>query len=226
MTTGTIAARVAERGRGAESLSRSALPCAALCVVAALACLVVPGLADLAEYDARAIERGETWRLWTGHFTHWTLQHLCWNLGVFSALLLAWPRSQRGDLLAVVMTSAIAVSLALSVFDPGLVRYRGLSGIDSALFAFVAIALVRDRTCTAPLRISAGALLFGFAAKIGFESAMHQSLFVHTSAGTFDVIPLAHAVGGGVGLAAQLLQRRRALYRGRVRSPASTAIPG
>jgi len=44
------------------------------------------GVADAAQYDRAALLRGEVWRLVTGHFVHWSLSHLVWDVLAFLIL--------------------------------------------------------------------------------------------------------------------------------------------
>ena len=54
-----------------------------------LACLAffMPGAASLLQYDRDCVEAGEIWRLITSHWTHWSAEHLVWDIVVFIALL-------------------------------------------------------------------------------------------------------------------------------------------
>ncbi len=82
----------------------------------------------------------EPWRLLTGHFTHWTADHLQWDLLVFVALAILFPPRRLGVLL---FSTALLVSLGVILLHPQLPSYRGLSGLDSALFAALAGDLLR-----------------------------------------------------------------------------------
>lgn len=128
----------------------------------------------------------EPWRLLSGHFTHFTAEHLAWDLLVFVTLAALFPARRLLPLLA---TAALAVSLGVSLGSPELPSYRGLSGLDSALFAALALDLWRrggpDR------RLGAAALLL-FLAKVAAEVAGGQALF---ATGPFVPVPLAHLLG-------------------------------
>ena len=81
--------------------------------------------------------------------------------------------------------------------------YRGLSGIDSALFVYFAVSLAvtarADRRWTEG--IGAMSLLTAFAGKLAFEAATNSPLFVDASESSFAVVPLAHVLGGITGTA-------------------------
>jgi rhomboid family GlyGly-CTERM serine protease len=146
------------------------------------------------ELDRAAVARGEVWRLLTGHWTHWTPDHLLWDSLAFLVLAaLCEARISRKRLLAAVAGSALAVSASIW-FLPGIERYRGLSGIDSALFVLLAVTLLRERR--SPL---AGLALAAFLAKAAWEVSTGSTLFTETQ-GAFVPVPLAHLIGGGWGL--------------------------
>jgi rhomboid family GlyGly-CTERM serine protease len=166
--------------------------------------LSLPVLAGIAsplglEYDRAAIAAGELWRVVTCHWVHWSLDHLLWDLLAFAALVfLAWrasPRRALGTLLLAALTIPLVVALVL----PEMQRYRGLSGLDSALFTLTAITLLR-RERASGRRLTAwivGSTLAGFGAKIAFELWTGATFFAD-SAG-FVPVPLAHVVGGVCG---------------------------
>jgi rhomboid family GlyGly-CTERM serine protease len=148
-------------------------------------------LGDRLELDRAAVARGEVWRLLTCHWTHWTPDHLLWDSLAFLVLaFLCEARVGRGRLLAAVAGSALAVSAAVW-FLPEIETYRGLSGIDSALFVLLAVSLMRER----PL---AGLALAAFLGKSAWEVATGSTLFV--DAASFVPVPLAHLVGGAWGM--------------------------
>lgn len=185
--------------------------------VAAFAIGMLPGAAAALQFDRTALAGGEWWRFVTGHWTHWGGEHLAWDLvvfAVFGALLEA--RSRRG-FAVVVAGSALAISATVALGAPSLDFYRGLSGIDSALFAAFFAQLLgaawRERVVL-PALVPAVALL-GFAGKSVYELVTGATLFVATDS-NFVVVPLAHVVGAGVGVAvvvAQSVFRRATFFR-------------
>lgn len=174
--------------------------------------LVLPALLftrdpELFELHWPAATGAEVWRLVTGHWTHWSTTHLAWNLAAFFLLAAACELDRacgRKRMLAAVACAALNIPAALWFALPEISRYRGLSGIASALFVLLAITLLRDGIATGhPTRTLAGAgALAAFGLKIAFELATGDLLFVHPSgvAGTFVPVPLAHGIGGLCGL--------------------------
>ncbi|KKK78569.1 hypothetical protein LCGC14_2842260 [marine sediment metagenome] len=178
------------------------LPGVSLALVAA-ACLVMafPSLADWLQYDRRAVVEGQLWRIATCHLTHWSLDHLFWDAIALGFLGFVIEQDKRRRLLTCIGLSAVLIPLAVCAWLPELSTYRGLSGIDSAVFMLLATALLRDSweqqdwgwtlVCTA--------LIVGFAVKTGFEFA-GTTLFVDATAAEMLPVPLAHVIGAGVGV--------------------------
>ena len=168
--------------------------------------LVLPafgeGVQGLLQYERGALAGGELWRLFTQHWTHWSAEHLVWDVLVFLALGAVCELRDRRRLLLTLAVSALAISLALTILAPGLVTCRGLSGLDSALFALLAADwlgwadLVRGRAGDGGWRRLTGGLALGlFLAKCGYEQATGETLFVPVDASGMVPVPLAHLVG-------------------------------
>ncbi len=175
----------------------------------ALLPLLRPGAARWLEYDRGRIAAGEAWRVVTCHWTHWTADHLLWDLGVFVLLAALCWRLGRARAAAALAAAALLIPLALWTLAPDLGRYRGLSGLDSALFVFLAVTLIRrERSAGRPATAALlAAFLLGFAAKVAFEAATGGALFVDAS-DAFVPVPLAHLVGGVCGGAAAVCRSR------------------
>ena len=158
-----------------------------------------PAVAPWLEWDRSAIAAGQFWRLLTGHWVHWSFEHLFWSGGAFILPALVCQRIAPRRFMACVLISAIAISAA--VFLTNISMARGLSGIDSALFTLLAVVVARDAIATRePGRaVAAGALLIALASKILYESVTGRAFFVQGDASVM-VVPLAHAVGAAVGV--------------------------
>ena len=189
-------------------------PCLTLILAsAANAIKTSPGLTEALQFDRSAFSRGEIWRLVTGHFTHFGADHLRWDVIAFVAFGSLVEFRSRQAWVYCVAISAVVISFGVSWLQPQFALYRGLSGIDSALFAFVTTDLVREgRRAKDKLMIGLGALaLCGFVAKCVYELVSGRTLFVE-SGDTFQPVPLAHLLGAVVGvLTTQEWKNRRAL---------------
>ena len=138
------------------------------------------------------VRGGDIWHIPTANIAHYSWDHLAWDglAFLFLGLVCAqkWPFKFHWTL----MTAAILTPLA------AMPTYRGLSGIDSALFALAACRIMieqrgRDRAIVA-------IAFAGFLAKIGFELATGSTLFVHELAPGVVALPMAHVIGAAVGI--------------------------
>jgi rhomboid family GlyGly-CTERM serine protease len=170
--------------------------------LAAIAAYLAPGAGADLEYRRSAIAAGEWWRLLSGHLSHWSADHLLWDVAVLIALGTVAERTGRARMAACVLISAGIISAAVWTLLSGMATYRGLSGIDSALFGLVAAAGLRRSMREA--RWGGVCLLaaigLAFAAKLGVEWIVGRTVFVN-SAGVMTTVPLAHVVGLAVGVA-------------------------
>ncbi|MEO7412333.1 MAG: rhombosortase [Opitutaceae bacterium] len=177
---------------------------------AAIAIHLVPGLPGHLEFDRVAIGHGEIWRWLTGHLTHFESNHLTWDLGVLLLLGSTAERESHRRFVRTVLWSAAAISAAVWWWQPHLQHYRGLSGVDSALFGLVAGALLR-RGNVFNAFVGTAALL-GIGGKSVFEIATGATVF---AAGTAYVpVPLAHLIGLAVGLLMAFTPERDSASKG------------
>ena len=188
--------------RTTTDASASWLPSVSLILVA-VAVTIMPfdTLASWLQYDRAAVDGGQLWRLLTCQFTHWSWDHLFWDAAAL--LFLGWvlEREDHRSLLVCLGLSAVLIPTVVHFGLPDLATYRGLSGIDSAVFVLLAVTLLRrcyadgDRLWT----WACVAMLVGFAAKVGFELISGGTLFVDSEASRMQPVPLAHVVGGMLG---------------------------
>ena len=188
-----------------------------LLALSAVLLYLTPELTAWATFDRTAIAAGQLWRLITGHWTHWSGEHLGWDLLVFAVVGGSLElRGRRGVFLICTVVSALLISGGVWVLRPGMVEYRGLSGIDCALVTLAAVDLLRQsiRDRRRGLSLALTVLLGGYLSKVVFELATGQTLFVATGQGLFVPVPLAHALGGALGIALGLMTPAGPVRRG------------
>lgn len=179
-----------------------------LTIALTLAALITAGLnlEPALQFDRDVIAAGEFHRLLTGHLAHWSFDHLLWDVLVYAALGAVAEALHRRRTLACLLASSLAISAAVWLFLPDMTLYRGLSGLDSALFALIAATILhqslaeRRRTQAA----AAGLALLAILAKTLAELATGSAFFVDANAAGFIPVPLAHLVGALVGVATAL----------------------
>jgi rhomboid family GlyGly-CTERM serine protease len=172
---------------------------------------LTPAFANWASLERAAVEAGELWRLLTGHLTHWSVEHLGWDLLVFASIGLFLERDgDRALFLRCTAISAILITLAVWILQPEMASYRGLSGIDCALVTALATSLLRRALAAGRRGFAAGVavVLLAYLLKVGYELATGQTVFVDIEHSGFDPVPLAHVVGGAVGIVCALTNRR------------------
>ena len=173
--------------------------------------LIAFAAGSLFQYDRDAILSGQWWRAATGHLTHWSFDHLFWDAAVFAALGALAERRSRAAFLQCTAGAAVLISAGLWLLRPDVTHYRGLSGIDSALFVMTATSACADALSSGRPRTAAFAALTlaVFGAKVLWELATGSAVFVDAPAAGFEPLPLAHALGAAAGAAAGLLSHRR-----------------
>jgi rhomboid family GlyGly-CTERM serine protease len=158
--------------------------------------------AAMFEFSRGRLAAGQWWRVLTGHLTHWSADHLGWDLMMFVVLGVVLERQSRARFVALLLGSAAAISAAVFWIQPEFELYRGLSGVDSGLFVAVCVGMLaearRDRERTTAF-VAAG-LLLAFVAKTVFEYATGTTLFVECAAAGFTPLALSHLAGAMVGL--------------------------
>lgn len=169
-------------------------------VSVAIACW--PGAATLFEFDLAAVAAGEWWRVFSGHLTHFGFEHLAWDASVFAVLGLMCERRNRRLTFVCLGIAAMLIPASVWLMLPEMATYRGLSGLDTALFALLGGMMLTEKLREGSHGWAAMifVLLLGMAAKIAWEFHSGGTMFVDSSSGQFIPVPLAHLVGATVGL--------------------------
>ena len=168
---------------------------AAVVAVAALVA-AVPGWTDAWGWETG----GSPLRLLTSQLSHWNLSHLLWDacgVAICGWFLPRWRAARATVVLCLVIIPPVVV-----VAQPELVAFRGHSGVASGLFAAALVHQLRSAAQRGDtlLRCWYAMFLIGFLIKLAFECVTGSCLFVADDAG-FAAVPLAHALGAGIGAA-------------------------
>lgn len=163
-----------------------------------------------------ALPQPERWQWLTSHLTHWSWGHLIWDLGAFFVLSIVCLRTLPSRYPLALALAAALIPLEIRLLEPQFTSYRGLSGLDSALFGLVVAALWGTK---APLpRLLAVLGTCGLVGKTGFELVTGTTLFAPPEPGLYLPVPSAHLTGFLAGLLAGL-----PICWARTRPPASCA---
>jgi rhomboid family GlyGly-CTERM serine protease len=172
----------------------------------ALAAMIASNAPLYLQFDRQ--QQLEFWRLITSHLTHWSSEHLAWDLLVFIAIGAVCETRNRKLTLVTIAISSLAISGAVALGMPKLHYYRGLSGVDSALFALWSGWVFRESSDPGSRYLRATVLTFAllFLVKIAVELTTGAAIFVNSSASGFVPTPLAHLAGAVVGLVVAFMQ--------------------
>jgi rhomboid family GlyGly-CTERM serine protease len=140
---------------------------------------------------------GELWRLWTGHWVHFSPAHAGWNLLVLLMAGAGLERSQPGLLLRHVLAAAPLLSLAILMREPAFSGYGGLSGLATGVVVLLAI---EELPAPGARRwLWAGVLVLAIAKSIHDLGGI--ALTSATSNAPFRLSPVAHGAGAALGAA-------------------------
>jgi rhomboid family GlyGly-CTERM serine protease len=165
-----------------------------LMVGGAVVVALFPGCAPWLIYDRPAILSGEVWRMFTGHWVHFSLRHLVCDvapLGMAGWIMetRGWPRFGWFCALA-----PWAISAMLLVFAPQMRLCGGLSGLATAVIVLLALCGLSD---PAPWRWVCGAALLALAGKTVFELVTGCTVLA-TLADTAVVVSVPSHIAGAV----------------------------
>ena len=176
------------------------MPWWTIAYVASVAAIqVIPGLSEYLIYDRSALAHGELWRLFSAHMVHFSSAHLLNNLLVLAPAALLVEMRYREDFVKVVAVSALAIGLALYLFQANIDRYAGASGISLALLVYGALRGLWDRNRR--WRIVCSVVLAVVATKITAEILFDWQTTDWENGSGFVTVTLSHVTGTIVGMA-------------------------
>ncbi|QYM77802.1 rhombosortase [Horticoccus luteus] len=160
-------------------------------------------------YDRRALQHGEIWRLWSGHFVHFGWPHLVADAGLFLILGRLLERKYPVALRISAVLMPVVISVALYTCDPALERYAGLSAVNLGLLLFYAFqGWQRNRWDWFWPTILA--IYIGEVVLEATRGQGHGGGFIQFDDPSIHVATSAHIAGGLYGFALWLCCRRRA----------------
>lgn len=139
----------------------------------------------------------EPWRFLTSSYTHWSASHLYWDAFALLAAGVVVARISRVDFLMMMLLGPVFITALLFVLPSGLPSYRGLSGVDIALYAYGA-AFLMARAERTGFRLFGTLMFILLVGKIAYEFASGVTVFADSA--DFIPLPSSHAAGGVFGL--------------------------
>ncbi len=179
-----------------------ALRVALLLTLPAFAIHLFSALAPAALYLRADLQHGQLWRLWSGHWVHFSTSHLFWNVLVFLPVIYQLEKLRPGLAVKTTVLAAPLISLGLLAFAPAMHTYGGLSALNFALGTALALVIAQH----APrLRLAALATLALLVAKTAYEFCADATVFVSFAHTAVRPSALSHALGLLSGAALALL---------------------
>jgi len=155
----------------------------------------------LFDYHRAGVLSGQYWRLLSAHFTHLGWPHLALNMSAFLLFWLIFKETfSLRCWLAIILLCSIGISISFVLFDPGLDRYVGFSGVLHGLFIAAAIKVLiqNSRSKSKPLSWEAAVILVGVLAKVAYEQILGPVPMTQKASGG-NVIVNAHLYGTIIG---------------------------
>ena len=169
----------------------------------------IPGSARWLIYDRAAILSGEIWRMFTGHWVHFSIQHFAYDvlaLGLASWIIETRRLRYFGWLCFV---APWTISALLLVFEPQMQFCGGLSGLATSAIIFLAVSGLRD---PAPWCWVCRGVLLGTVGKILIETQTGHMLFATTENIVTVSSVSSHIAGAILGLALAVATRQPRLH--------------
>jgi rhomboid family GlyGly-CTERM serine protease len=166
-------------------------------VATALVVWFVPGLQRAFIFDREMILRGQAWRLFTGHFVHFSASHLACDVAVIAMAGASLERSSRADFAILCLATSIVTGIGLLLLQPGTHFYGGLSALAMGFVVVLGIQWLRT---PGKARWLGGLVLALTASKLFIETHQSAAMFVDLSAGV-HLSRGAHILGAITGAA-------------------------
>jgi rhomboid family GlyGly-CTERM serine protease len=123
-----------------QGVTAVSVPWGFLLVAAASAVsILTPAWRELLVYNRDAVNAGELWRLWTGNIVHFGWLHFLADTGLW--LIIGWfvERAHPKAALISLLLIPLSVTGAVYYFEPDMIRYAGLSGMNVGYLVFLAL---------------------------------------------------------------------------------------
>ena len=149
-----------------------------------------PGSSSWLIYDRSAILSGEIWRMFTGHWIHFSTSHLVYDLlalGIAGWIIETQKLPHFGWLC---LLTPWLISAVLLFFEPQMKVFGGLSALATTAIVYLALFGLHDAP---PWRWVCLAALMCIVGKILFEMTTGRMIFVTTGN-----IPVTVAVAGHI----------------------------
>ena len=174
------------------------VPITTLLVIGAAAAIArIPGSSRWLVYDRHAILSGQVWRMFTGHWVHFSMSHLVYDSLVFGIAGWMIETKRLSNFGWLCLLAPWLISGLLLVFQPRMEWFGGLSALATAAVVYLALSGLRDGGLW---RWACFATLAGIAVKIIFEATTGRMIFATIANTTTEVLPAGHFCGALIAL--------------------------
>jgi membrane associated rhomboid family serine protease len=135
-------------------------------------------------------------QLWTAHFVHWSGGHFFWDVVTFGVLASLIESADRRLLVRLLIITPPVILASVWLMENHVV-YRGLSGLDCALYTALVVMAFRRNVIGPGMTVLGLGLFIG---KIAFEILTGNTLFVADLPAGITAVPWAHLSGAITGL--------------------------
>ena len=177
-------------------------------VIVSITLFYLPSLADALQFDREKIFSYKIYLFFTCHFTHWNFRHMLIDTFIFLALsylCIFFSFKNKYTVMQYfthLLIPSILIAIAVLVFNPEIKFYRGLSGIDWALYFVLMVQLY----FAAHWLWKTGAIMmfFLFLFMMIHQFMSKHSIFVPDMGEGIVTLPSAHIAGAVSGIASML----------------------
>jgi rhomboid family GlyGly-CTERM serine protease len=156
-----------------------------------------PGWSSWLVYDRSAILSGQIWRMFTGHWVHFSTSHLVYDLlalGIAGSIIETQRLPNFGWMC---LLAPWFISAVLLCFEPQMKCFGGLSALATTVIVYLALFGLHD---AGPWRWVCLAALLGITGKIIFEMTTGRMIFATTGNISVAVSATSHLTGALIAL--------------------------
>lgn len=198
---------------------KSFRPVLLVAVLPAVLLWFAPATQGILLYDRAAILEGAWWRLWTGHWMHFSISHLTWNLVALIGAGAWLEHLQPGRLSRYLLLAAPLISVVFLVGEPAMHAYGGLSGLATGAVVLLGLTGFAQRDGD---RTGWGTVLALVMLKLTFDATHPAPLFSGFETEAVQPSALAHVAGAATAVVFFLSRQARfPLSLSRAARPAS-----
>jgi len=148
-------------------------------------------------YDRSAILSGQIWRMFTGHWVHFSTSHLVYDSLALGVAVWIIEAQKLPNLGWICLLAPWLISGTLLVVEPRMELFGGLSALATTAVVYLALCGLGD---AGPWRWICLATLLGFVCKMIYETVTGHMMFVTEGDNAVTVSTASHISGAVIAL--------------------------